>query len=70
MRAFLLFILLLALVALAWQRGVRVPDRFNPWAPLNVKATPNLLTRFKLRRLASRPKLCRRILRRSGAGSV
>lgn len=67
MRAFPLFILLLALIALAWQRGVRVPDRFNPWAPLSVKATPNLLTRFKLHRLASRPQLCRAVLRRSGA---
>ncbi len=67
MRAFLLFVLLLALTALAWQRGVRVPDRFNPWAPLDVKAAPNLLTRFKLHRLTSHPRLCRTVLRRSGA---
>lgn len=67
MRAFLLFVLLLTLVALAWQRGVRVPDSVNPWASLDVKATPNLLTRFKLRRLAAQPGLCRAVLHRSGA---
>lgn len=67
MRAWLLFVLLLALVALAWQRGVRLPDRFNPWAPLKVDAPTNLLTRFKLRRLRNSPAQCRAVLHRSGA---
>lgn len=67
MRALLLFVLLLALAALAWQSGIRLPDRYDPWAPLDVKAAPNLLTRFKLHRLVSRPALCLAVLRRSGA---
>lgn len=72
MRAVLLFILVLLLVsgALAWQYGARIPDRFNPWAPLDVEEAPNLLTRFKLQRLESDPAMCRAVLRRSGAAST
>lgn len=52
----------LAVIALAgvgawglWTGRVEVPPQFNPWAPLNLAETPNLLTRFKLMRLAAQP---------------
>lgn len=40
----------------------RVPDRFNPWAPLVVADAPNLLTRYKLERLSSDAGMCRAVL--------
>ncbi len=52
---------LIALVA-AWglQSGrIRVPQDWNPWAPLRVDATPNLLTRFKLARASEDRAACR-----------
>ena len=39
-----------------------VPPRWNPWAPLDIGATPNLLTPFKLWRLEDDPGLCRQAL--------
>ena len=39
----------LAVIGFAVHRGaIQVPERFNPWAPLDVKAPPNALTGFKL----------------------
>ena len=67
MRALLLFILLLALAALVWSRGWRPPDRYNPWAPLDLAAEPDLFLRFKLARLADDPAMCRRAIREAGA---
>jgi len=43
---------------------VAVPPEWNPWAPLNIAAEPNWLTRHKLRRLAKDPALCRAVLSR------
>jgi hypothetical protein len=40
-----------------------VPDRWNPWAPLWPQEAPNLLTPFKLRRLAGDPLACAAALR-------
>lgn len=31
-----------------WRGWLSLPAAWNPWAPLDVRATPNLLTRFKL----------------------
>src|SRR5690606_37004313 len=59
-RAFLLTTLA-ALAAGAWllHAGVvRVPDRYNPWAPLDVDEPPGWLTRFRLARLIREPQLC------------
>lgn len=67
MRAFLLFLLLLALLALVWSRGWRPPDRYNPWAPLDVRAPPDLFFRYKLQRLARDPAACVAALARAGA---
>src|SRR3569623_1404194 len=67
MRAFLLFLLLLALLALVWSRGWRLPDRDDPWAPLDLRAPPDLFFRYKLDRLAGEPRACRAALARAGA---
>lgn len=42
-----------------------LPDRWNPWAPLDVRDEPNLLTRYKLWRLRDDPALCRLALQSS-----
>ena len=59
MRAWLLFVLLLALLALVWTNGWRPPDRYNPWAPLDLNAEPDAFLRYKLHRLGSDPAMCR-----------
>ena len=43
-----------------------IPDRWNPWAPLAVGDEPNLLTGYKLGRLADDPPACRAALATSG----
>ncbi len=43
-----------------------VPERFNPWAPLDVAAPPDFLTGYKLSRARSDPALCLRALARTG----
>lgn len=59
----LLFLLLLACAAWAWQvTGVRIPDAWNPWAPLRIDAPPNLLTGVKLARASSDRIACREAL--------
>jgi len=56
---------LLALAGLAWQQGWRLPDAWNPWAVLDVRQPPNLLTPWKLSRLRDDPELCRQALQTS-----
>ncbi|MFJ2322931.1 extensin family protein [Pseudomonas sp. NPDC087817] len=48
-----------------WRGWLEVPPQWNPWAPLDVKATPNWLTGYKLMRLRSDPELCAQALRSS-----
>lgn len=67
MRAWLLFMLLLSLTALVWARGWRVPDRCNPWAPLDLKAEPDAFLRYKLQRLDEDPAMCRAAIHDAGA---
>lgn len=67
MRPLLLFVLLLALAALVWSRGWRPPDRYNPWAPLDLAAEPDMFLRFKLGRLGDDPAMCRAAIRDAGA---
>jgi hypothetical protein len=67
MRAFLLLLLLLSLLALLFARGWRPPDRFNPWAALDLRAAPDVWVRYKLARLADDPAQCRAALTRAGA---
>ena len=35
-----------------------IPERFNPWAPLDVMAPPDLLTGYKLSRARGDPARC------------
>lgn len=49
-----------------WRGGLSLPPQWNPWAPLDVKAPPNLLTRYKLMRLRDDPHLCDQALSSSG----
>lgn len=47
-----------ASVLAVWRGWMQVPAQWNPWAPLDVRAEPNLLTPFKLSRLQDNPELC------------
>ncbi|MDN5484300.1 MAG: extensin, partial [Pseudomonas sp.] len=58
-------LVLVGAFALAVWRGW-VPPEWNPWAPLDVRASPNLLTRYKLSRLQDDPALCDQVLNTSG----
>lgn len=49
-----------------WRGWLPLADAWNPWAPLDVRASPNLLTRYKLGRLQDDPALCDRVLQTSG----
>ncbi|VVP38059.1 extensin family protein [Pseudomonas fluorescens] len=66
-RWFALFILLSfgGAAISVWRGWLEVPAQFNPWAPLDVKATPNWLTGYKLMRLRGDPELCAQALRSS-----
>ena len=67
MRAFWLFILLVAILGLVWTSGWRLPDRYNPWAPLDLRAAPDMFLRYKLARLGDNPAMCRAALVDAGA---
>lgn len=61
------FLLTLVLAAAAvgyavWRGHLVVPDRWNPWAPLDLREPPNLLTSIKLRRLQDDRSLCEQAL--------
>ncbi|MBK5375788.1 extensin family protein [Pseudomonas sp. TH43] len=45
-----------------WRGWLDIPPEWNPWAPLDVKATPNWLTGYKLMRLRGDPDLCAQAL--------
>lgn len=62
-----MLLLLAGAVALGgWRGWLPLPNHWNPWAPLDVRDTPNLLTRFKLGRLQDDPALCDQVLQTSG----
>jgi hypothetical protein len=59
----LLVVSLMAAAAAALRYDiVRVPDRWNPWAPLAIADEPNLLTRWKLDQLSRDDARCRSVL--------
>ena len=64
------FVMLLIIGAAAavsvWRGWITPPPQWNPWAPLDVKAAPNFLTRYKLMRLRDNPALCDQVLATSG----
>ncbi|MDQ3200780.1 MAG: extensin family protein [Pseudomonadota bacterium] len=49
-----------------WRGWVTLPPQWNPWAPLDVRADPNFLTRYKLMQLRDDPQLCDQVLGTSG----
>lgn len=61
-----LLLLTIAAAAVAVRNGwVEVPPQWSPWKPLDVAATPNFLTRYKLSRLTGDGELCHQVLRRT-----
>lgn len=61
-----LLTVLTGVAALGWWQGWRLPDAWNPWAPLDVRQPPNVLTSWKLGRLRDDPQLCSTVLATSG----
>lgn len=59
-------LVLVALAVYAWRLGWRLPNAWNPWAVLDVREPPNLLTPYKLGRLQDNPQLCEQALATSG----
>lgn len=62
----LLLAVLVATALYGWHKGWRLPDAWNPWAPLDVRTPPNLLTSWKLGRLRDDPQRCAETLSTSG----
>ncbi|MCU1760603.1 extensin family protein [Pseudomonas sp. 14P_8.1_Bac3] len=66
-RVLLVLLLMVGLAGVsAWRGWISLPPQWNPWAPLDVRAEPNLLTRYKLMRLSDDPQLCEQALSSSG----
>ena len=64
--AFVLWSLLAAAGYGLYSGRLAVPDRFNPWAPLDVMAPPDMLTSYKLARARSAPEQCLAALAQTG----
>ncbi|WP_373506589.1 extensin family protein [Thiocapsa sp.] len=61
----LLMLVLLVLIGVpvaVHQQWLDVPPRWDPWAPLDTRDPPNLMTSYKLRRLQDDPAMCRQVL--------
>lgn len=68
MRIFRFVVLSLLLLGgyAVWQGVIEIPDRWNPWAPLDVQEDPApLVTGWKLDRLRTNDDLCRQALETS-----
>ncbi|MGF6112708.1 extensin family protein [Pseudomonas frederiksbergensis] len=66
-KGLLLVLLVIGAVGVSvWRGWIPVPAQWNPWAPLDVSAAPNFLTRYKLMRLRNDPQLCDQALSTSG----
>ena len=60
-------VLVLAAVVAGIRMGkIKIPDDHNPWAPLKLDATPNWLTRHKLKVLSQDPSACIAVLSTAG----
>ncbi|STQ44138.1 Uncharacterised protein [Ewingella americana] len=57
-----LIIFLVALLYAAPWITERVPSRYNPFTPLSVNDPPNVITKYKLRRLDNNPEACLSVL--------
>jgi hypothetical protein len=49
-------------IVLLWPGSIRIPDRWNPWAPLDLNQPPNFWTGYKLGRLKTDAAACRVVL--------
>nr|WP_239482020.1 extensin family protein [Pseudomonas insulae] len=58
----MLLLLLVGVPLAIHQHWLKLPSRWDPWAPLDVRDPRNLLTSFKLMRLQADPALCRQAL--------
>lgn len=58
-------LVILAAALALWSGLLNVSPRYNPWAPLDLTAPPNLLTRYKIFRIARKPDLCAQALRQT-----
>lgn len=64
MRRAVIVLLLMSLAGFAiWGVFLSIPSRYNPWAPLDLTAAPNLITRYKLYRVKHNRDLCLQALR-------
>jgi len=52
----------LTLAYALYSGAVRIPDEWNPWAPITIAESPNWLTGFKMGRLFDDAELCRAVL--------
>ncbi|MXR29096.1 extensin family protein, partial [Pseudomonas sp. PICF6] len=67
LKGFTLLVLVVGVAVLGvWRGWLSMPPQWNPWAPLDVNAPPNLLTRYKLMALRNDPQLCDQALATSG----
>jgi hypothetical protein len=48
-----------------WSGLLSISPQYNPWAPLDLTAPPNLLTRYKIYRIARNPDRCSQALRQT-----
>jgi hypothetical protein len=67
MRRWLLLFAIVASVTLGWLERRHLPDRYNPWAPLDLRAPPDLFLAYKLHRLQVNGVACLTALKQSGA---
>ena len=58
---------ILLIAAFTVIRPEDVPDRWNPFTPLDLNAAPNLVSRMKVRALGSDAEFCQAVLKRAGA---
>lgn len=56
----------LGLAWAVWTGRLRIPEAWNPWAPLRIDAPPNLFTRFKLDRASNDRAACQAALAQAG----
>jgi hypothetical protein len=64
MRIAALIVLSVAAVTagLVYTGRLTIPPQWNPWAPLDITATPNFLTRYKLERASRDDAMCQQLI--------
>lgn len=62
--AILIIVILALFAAMPWIKE-HLPAQYNPFAPLAVTDPPNIITRYKLKRLATDPEACLAVMTRA-----